>query len=122
MAEGATSKTGSGLLQATEVARDTTVRTSANGLRYASFGDTGLDDGELSRMVQAVPASIAAALAGKTYFFVPLAMAEGRSLDGAGHRAGETTMIAPAYTTDLADQAICELSGPMWQGRRGRVT
>ena len=99
--------TGSGLLQATEVARETTVQTSANGLRYASFGDTGLDQGELSRMVQAVPASIAAALSGKTYFFVPLAMAEGRNLDGAGHRVAEATMISSAYTTDLAEQAIC---------------
>ena len=34
-------------------------------------------------------------------------MAEGRSLDGAGHRAGETTMISPVHTAELADQAIC---------------
>jgi len=99
--------TGSGLVQATEIAREANVRTSANGLRYAGFGEIGLDEPELSRMVQAVPASIATALAAKTYFFVPLAMAEGRNLDGAGHRSAETIMISPVYTTDLADQAIC---------------
>ena len=99
--------TGSGLIQATQVAREANVRTSANGLRYAAFGDTGLDEAELGRMVQAVPASIAAGLSGKTYFFVPLAIAEGRNLDGPGHRGGETTMISPVYSAELADEAIC---------------
>jgi hypothetical protein len=107
MAEGATSMSGSELVQAAEVARDVSIRTSPNGLRYAPFGDTGLDDAELARMIQAVPASMASALAAKSYFFVPLAMAEGRSLDGAGHRSGETTMISAVYTSELADQAIC---------------
>jgi hypothetical protein len=116
MAEGATSMTGSGLLQATEVAREANLRTSANGLRYAAFGDTGLDEAELARMVQAVPASIAAGLSGKTYFFVPLAMAEGRNLDGAGHRAGETTMISPVHTAELADQAICHRNVELGSG------
>jgi hypothetical protein len=119
MAEGATRMTGSmhtGLMQATEVARDANVRTSANGLRYAPFGETGQDEAELARMVQAVPASIGAALAGKTYFFVPLAMAEARSVDGAGHRGGETTMISPVYTTELADQAICHRNVELGSG------
>lgn len=108
--------TGGGLMQATEVAREANVRTSANGLRYAPFGETGLDEAELARMVQAVPASIAAALAGKAYYFIPLAMAEGRSLDGAGHRGGEVTMISPAYTTELADQAICHRNVELGSG------
>jgi hypothetical protein len=107
MMDGATSMTGGGLLQATDVARQAELRSSPNGLRYAVFGETGLQEAELGRMVQAVPQSIAAGLAGKTYFFVPLAMAEGRAADGAGHRSGEITMIAPVYTAELADEAIC---------------
>ena len=59
-------------------------------------------------MVQAVPASMSSALARKSYFFVPLALAEGRGGEAAGHRKGnEATLISPEYTTDLADQAIC---------------
>jgi hypothetical protein len=97
----------SGLVTATQVAREAEVRQAPNGIHYAAFGDTGIDDPELVRMVQAVPASVAAALAGKVYYFVPLALAEGRSGSG-GHRSGkETTMISPVYTADLADLAIC---------------
>ena len=97
-----------GLLQATQVAREATVRQSPNGIRFAVFGDTGMDDAELARIVQAVPSSVAAALARKIYYFVPLAMAEGRSGEAAGHRSGnEATMISPSYSTDLADLAIC---------------
>jgi hypothetical protein len=97
-----------GLIQATQVARETEVRQSANGIRFAVFGDTGLADVELVRMVQAVPSSMAAALVQKSYFFVPLALAEGRSSEAVGHRKGnEATLISPEYTTELADQAIC---------------
>ena len=79
---------------------------SPNGIHYAAFGDTGIDDLELARMVQAVPTSVAAALAGKIYYFVPLALAEGRSAGTGGHRSGkETTMISPVYSADLVDLA-----------------
>src|SRR5258708_37091565 len=109
MAEGVMRMAGSlqdGLVQATQVAREAVRRAGPNGIRFALFGETGLDDAELVRMVQAVPTSIAAALARKAYYFVPLAMAEGR--DSAGHRSGnEATMIAPGYSADLADRAIC---------------
>jgi hypothetical protein len=58
--------------------------------------------------VQAVPVGIAAALGSRTYYFVPLALAEGRGGEAAGHRSGnETTVIAPEYTVELADEAIC---------------
>ena len=50
-------------------------------------------------MVQAVPVTIARALSRKTYYFVPLALSEGRISD--------TTLVAPAYTPELGDQAIC---------------
>jgi hypothetical protein len=96
-----------GLVQATQVAREAVVRNSANGIRFAAFGENGLDEVELTRMVQAVPATIAAALTQKVYYFVPLALAEGRAGES-GHRSGnETTMISPGYSTELADLAIC---------------
>jgi hypothetical protein len=107
MVRGMTEGVQSGLVTATQVAREAAVRQAPNGIHYAAFGDTGIDDPELVRMVQAVPASVAAALARKVYYFVPLALAEGRSGSG-GHRSGkETTMISPVYTADLADLAIC---------------
>jgi hypothetical protein len=111
-----------GLVEAAQVAREAPLRRSGNGVRYAPFGEHGLDDAGLSRMVQAVPAGIAAALERKAYYFVPLAIAEGRGAEGrgaegqgsegrggeqGGHRGGEMTMIAPAYSTEFADQAIC---------------
>jgi hypothetical protein len=97
-----------GLVLATQVALETSVRQSPNGIHFAVYGDTGLDDADLVRMVQAVPSVVAAALARKTYYFVPLAMAEGRSGEAAGHRGGnEATMVSPGYTVDLADLAIC---------------
>jgi hypothetical protein len=95
MAEGVQS----GLVQAAQVARDTAVRQTANGINYAAFGETNLDEKDLERMVQAVPVAIAGALGRKTYYFVPLALSEGRISD--------TTLVAPAYTPELGDQAIC---------------
>lgn len=104
MAEGIQGK----LVEAAQAAREVAVRRSANGIGYASFGENGLDEAELARMVQAVPAGIAAALKRKAYYFVPLAIAEGRGAEGrSGESGGQTTMIAPAYSTALADEAIC---------------
>ena len=115
MAEGV----GGGLVQAAQVAHEATVRRSANGIRYAVFGENGMDETELARMVQAVPAGIAAALARKTYYFVPLAIAEGRGEAG-GHRGGsDATMVAPVYSTELADQAICHRNVALGAGDGG---
>ncbi len=88
-----------GLLRATQVARETPIRRSPNGIAYAAFGDNSLTEPELERMVQAVPTAIAAALSRKAYYFVPLAIAEPRT--------GDSTLVAPVYTTELSDQAIC---------------
>jgi hypothetical protein len=88
-----------GLLRAVQVARETTVQRAPNGIAYAAYGDNSLEGADLERMVQAVPSAIAAALGRKAYYFVPLALSEGRS--------GDSTLIAPAYTTELGDQAIC---------------
>jgi hypothetical protein len=88
-----------GLVQATQVARETAVRKAPNGISYAAFGDTSIADEDLDRMVQAVPSAIAAALTRKAYYFVPLALSETRGSDG--------TMIASTYTPELGEQAIC---------------
>jgi hypothetical protein len=90
------------LVKASQVARETAVRRAPNGVAYAAFGDNPLTDNDLERLVQAVPTAIAAALARKAYYFVPLAISE--------RRAGESsdaTLVASAYTTELGDQAIC---------------
>jgi hypothetical protein len=94
----------SGLIQATRVASETTLRHAANGVSYASFGETQILGDDLDRMVQAVPAGIAGALAKKAYYFVPLALAEGRN---EGRKGADETMIASAYTVELSDEAIC---------------
>jgi len=75
------------------------VRQAPNGVHYGAFGDNTLDDKDLERMVQAVPVLIAGALSRKTYYFVPLALSESRG--------SESTVVAPAYSAEIADQAIC---------------
>jgi hypothetical protein len=87
------------LVQAAHVIHEATVRHAANGIRYASFGDNNLDEKDLERMVQAVPLAISGALTRKTYYFVPLALSD--------RRGSEATLIAPAYTPEFGDQAIC---------------
>ncbi len=108
------------LVAAEQVARETAVRRSPNGVYFAAFGDTHLDGNELERMVQAVPASIAGALKETAYYFVPLAMGEledGPETDQAGMGPSapmsgrscreEPTMVARAFTPELGEQAIC---------------
>jgi len=93
------------LVPAAKIARETPLRIAPNGIRYAAFGDTTVAPAELDRMVQAVPSVIAAGLAHKAWYFVPLALADAPP---EGNRSGhEETLIAPAYSTELADQAIC---------------
>jgi hypothetical protein len=84
------------LWQAEKVATQTTVGQAANGIHYAAWGETRLPETELEQMVGAVPKTMSAALASRAYYFVPLAIAD----------TGET-MIAPAYSVDLGDRAIC---------------
>jgi hypothetical protein len=95
MAEGVQSE----LVQATQVIDEAAVRHGVNGIRYAAFGDINLGEKDLERMVQAVPITIAGALTRKTYYFVPLALSD--------RRGGEATLVAPSYTAELGDQAIC---------------
>ena len=119
-------------MQATEIARQSDLRQSSNGVRYTAFGENNLESADLARIVQAVPASIAVALGTKAYYFVPLALIErveemdyetdqktgGQIGDEVSRKAGqpiplarnpqnEDTMIATRYTVELSDQAIC---------------
>ena len=84
------------LWHAEKVATTVEVVTAPNGIHNASLGETRISDTDLERLVGAVPASIAPALAQRAYYFVPLAIAD----------TGET-MIAPSYNVELGDRAVC---------------
>jgi hypothetical protein len=84
------------LWPAEKVAAAATIIYAPNGIRYAAWGETRISDADLERLVGAVPATLSAALVQHAYYFVPLAIAD----------TGET-MIAPGYTVDLGDRAIC---------------
>ncbi|MCL2660003.1 MAG: hypothetical protein FWD64_05740 [Acidobacteriaceae bacterium] len=86
-------------MPATEVARQTPVQKAANGIQYALYGDAKMSAADVAHVVEAVPGAIAAALSRKAYYFVPLAMSEGRSSDA--------TLIATEYTSEFVDQATC---------------
>ncbi len=84
------------LWPAERIAAQAAVQEAPNGIRYAAFGETRLAEADLERLVGAVPAALVPALRNRAYYFVPLAIAD----------TGET-QIAPAYTVDLGDRAIC---------------
>lgn len=88
--------TQSELWHAEKVATQVTVLTAPNGIRYASWGENRISDADLERLVGAVPAALSGALNQRAYYFVPLAVAD----------TGET-MIAPAYSVELGDRAVC---------------
>lgn len=89
------------LLPAQKVAQDVQVQQAQNSVCYAQYGDTHLTAQELERIVQAVPDSIAAALKKRAYYFVPLTISE-----------NDETMVAPEYTVDFSDRAICHRNVP----------
>jgi hypothetical protein len=84
------------LWHAEKVATQVTVGQAANGIHYTAWGETRISDTDLERLVGAVPAALSSALNNRAYYFVPLAIAD----------TGEV-MIAPSYTVDLGDRAIC---------------
>ena len=84
------------LWPAEKVASLVTVRTAENGIHFGAWGETRISDVDLEKLVGAVPSTLSAALAQRTYYFVPLAIAD----------TGDV-MIAPAYTVDLGDRAVC---------------
>lgn len=79
-----------------EVVRQTPVSQAANGICYAVSGQVTLAAPDLDRMIAAVPASVAAALSRKAYYFVPLTVSQ-----------GEDTLIADRYDVTLSDNAVC---------------
>ena len=84
------------LLPAAQVAQEARVQQAPNGICYASYGDTQISAEDLERIVQAVPATVANALTRRAYYFVPLTLGE-----------QDETTVAPAYSVDLGDRAIC---------------
>jgi hypothetical protein len=84
------------LLPASQVAQEARIQQAPNVVCYASFGDTHLTADELEKIVQAVPSSVANALTRRAYYFVPLTIGE-----------DDKTLVAPDYTVDLGDRAIC---------------
>jgi hypothetical protein len=103
-----------GLVLATQVARDTPVRRSSNGLSFATFGETGVTDLDLDRMLEAVPAPIVAALKSNTYYFVPLALRDKPEAIRQDH-----AVVAGAWTDELSDSAICHRNVELGSGHRG---
>src|SRR5579859_5408158 len=84
------------LWHAEKVATQAEIAAASNGIRYAAWGETRISDADLERLVGAVPSALAPALNRRTYYFVPLAIAD----------TGET-LVAPIYTVDLGDRAVC---------------
>ncbi|MGC9158770.1 MAG: hypothetical protein ACP5FH_07230 [Terracidiphilus sp.] len=79
-----------------KVATQVAVQQSPNGIHYAMWGETHISEPDLDRLVGAVPAALSAALDHRAYYFVPLAIAD-----------TDEILIAPAYTVDLGDRAVC---------------
>ncbi len=116
------------LVNAAQIAHDTEVRQSPNGVSFATFGETGLADLDLDRMLEAVPTAITAALKANTYYFVPLALREasenGESAENPEttpnpEPAAQPTMVASAYTDEFSDAAICHRNVELGHGKRG---
>lgn len=103
------------LVGAVQIAHDTAVRQAANGVRFATFGETGVPDLDLDRMLEAVPTGIVGALNANTYYFVPLALRE--SVEAS--KAAEPAMVASAYTDEFGDAAICHRNVELGHGKRG---
>jgi hypothetical protein len=84
------------LWPAEKVAAQAKTAPAPNGVNFATWGETRVPDADLARLVGAVPSGLSAALAQRAYYFVPLAIVD----------TGEI-LIAPSYTVDLGDRAIC---------------
>ena len=110
-------------VRAVQIADDTPVRQSANGMHFATYGETGLADLDLDRMLEAVPAGIVAALKANTYYFVPLALREHADTFDTSAKPIKTTpdhaMVAGAYTDEFSDAAICHRNVELGSGNHG---
>jgi hypothetical protein len=81
---------------AQEIIRDVRVTQAPNGICYTALGEVTLPSADLERMVQAVPAAVAAALDRKAFYFVPLTISE-----------GDQTLIAERFDSALTARAVC---------------
>jgi len=106
------------LVGAAQVAKDTEVRQSLNGVRFATFGETGVAGVDLDRILETVPAAIVASLKANTYYFVPLALREPPATT-AKTRKSERAMVASAYTDEFSDAAICHRNVELGSGKHG---
>src|SRR5512140_3840057 len=75
-----------------EIIRMAPVQQASNGICFASSGEMNVDPADLERMVAAVPSAIAASLARKAYYFVPLTVVQ-----------ADDTLIADRYDVALSD-------------------
>jgi hypothetical protein len=112
-------QSGQALVGAVQIAHETEVRQSANGVRFATYGETGVAPVDIDRIVEAVPKAISAALEANTYYFVPAAMRElkGESLLGA--EKDTPAMVASAWSDELSERAICHRNVELGSGRHG---
>ena len=115
-----------GLVLATQVARETEIRRSSNGVSFATFGETGVAGVDLDRMLEAVPTAITAALKSNTYYFVPLAIRERpqerdrqEENDAKPETKKDPAVVADAYTDEFGDAAICHRNVELGSGHRG---
>ncbi len=112
-----------GLIRASQVAREVEVHRSANGVRFATYGETGVPTPDLDRMLEAVPPTIAGALKSNTYYFVPLALREADATETPARRGKaescDQAMVAPAWSEDLGDAAICHRNVELGSGGFG---
>jgi hypothetical protein len=127
------------VVRAAQVASEAEVRQSPNGVRFATFGETGVPTPDLDRMLEAVPPAIGAALGANTYYFVPLALRESsessESMEPDSIETGEPgfakkasqspeqAMVARAWSDELGEVAICHrnvaLDRELGSGHRG---
>jgi hypothetical protein len=120
------------LVRAAQVAREAEVHQSPNGVRFATFGETGVTGVDLDRILEAVPTGIVASLKANTYYFVPLALreppepiqteaAEPKSKLPKPRKPAppEHAMVASAYTDEFSDAAICHRNIELGSGKRG---
>src|ERR1700753_841230 len=117
MAEGLQS--GQALIGAAQVARETEVRQSANGVRFGTYGETGVAPVDLDRIVEAVPKAISAALEANTYYFVPATMREPKGELFLDEQKAAPAMVASAWSDELSERAICHRNVELGSGRHG---
>src|SRR5208337_1487974 len=94
-----------------EVVRLAPVSQASNGICYSVMGEVTTAIGDLERMVNVVPRTIAAALNRKAYYFVPLTL-----------NLGDETMFADLVWKQVDDKARGETSLDAYELRKVATT